>query len=139
MHNCVKCNKELAKSTKGELCQQCYRNRNKISHDNNESPENNPGNESFVSNLIDDNSKIDDINDIIYDKDDRMIINFIKSSMKREREQDAEIISILKGDINFLKDEIKHKNELINTLMSELTAAVKEVIDQPDNSINNEQ
>ena len=33
MRNCIKCNQELAKTTKGELCGICYRNRNKqLSH-----------------------------------------------------------------------------------------------------------
>ena len=122
MRNCVNCNKELSKRTKGQLCIQCYRNRNNIldaddiinTDINNEIPkdrlENSSMNASNIIPLFNDNGL-----------NDRAIINLLKQNMLEERMRDTESIGILKSQINFMKAEINNKNEIINKLLIELT------------------
>ena len=38
----------------------------------------------------------------------------------RERERDRELMTLLKDQIGFMKEEIKHKNNIIHTLINEL-------------------
>lgn len=152
MRNCQKCNKELAKTTKGDLCQQCYRNRNNSPHnhkttvdDSNESlaiidePHGNQLSNDILEDkdifIVENNKKLAPLfktNDK-EDKDDRTIIDILKNNMMQERQGSNEIINILKEQVTFMKEEISHKNELIKQLMSELTAATNDVISRSIN------
>ena len=122
MRNCVYCNKELSTRTKGQLCLQCYRNRNNIMNaddnvntdiNNREIPmdsfENSSGNEYIIPLLND------------HTLNDRAVINLLKQQMLEERIRDTESIDILKRQINFMETELINKNELINKLLTELT------------------
>ena len=123
MRNCEKCNKELSRSTKGNRCLQCYRNRNAIMDYNNDDD---AININIIHNSSTNDSIIPDKNDSIIplyddnDLDERAVINLIKQNMLMVKNRDSDIIEILKSQVEFLKDEIKHKNELINNLMLEL-------------------
>ena len=59
------------------------------------------------------------LSDVI-DLNERAIINVIRQNMMMVKTRDYELIEILKGQVDFLKYEIKNKNELIDKLMSEL-------------------
>ena len=118
MSNCVVCNKILSRRTKGDRCINCYRNRNNTSETDaiskDESPmdhvENPNLNSSHVLPLYNDN-----------EIDNRAVINLLKQNMLDERIRDAELIDILKGQIDFLKDELIIKNEIIDRLLNTLT------------------
>ena len=91
MSNCVRCNKVLSRHTKGDRCLKCYRNRN---------------NASETDVIITDE----------FPKDDRE--NPFLNSSKDIR--DTELIDNLKGQIDFLKDEIVNKNDIIDKLINTL-------------------
>ena len=112
MRNCVTCNKQLSRHTKGDLCLQCYRNRNNIDEiDNSINADNNPEfpTEDNIIPLYDNN-----------ELDDRAVISLLKQKMTQERIRDTEFIDILKSHINFMKAEIINKNQLIDKLCAEL-------------------
>ena len=52
--------------------------------------------------------------------DDRSIIDIIKENVDNEKEYNAEIINIPKEQIIYFKNEIIHKNTLIENLIIEL-------------------
>ena len=117
-----------------------YRDRNKVIdnhpitiNNSKESLESNSTNGSLASDVVDIESEF---NDNLCDKEDRMIINLIKNNMIKEREHDAEVIRILTGEIDFLKDEIKHKNDVIKSLIQELTAVTNYVNVKSQQSIH---
>ena len=120
MPDCVICNKQLGKTTKGNLCQQCYRNRNNtnyhltINEKVSEEFHNDDINNSFETNNL---PKLDDHND-------RSLIDFLKDKMNQEHNRERELISIMKDQINFMKDEINHKNDIIHKLISDLSFMV---------------
>lgn len=119
MNKCVICSKDLSRTTKGELCIICYRNRNKDSYDSNANVENNSHLENTHINASINDGTLSLNNS--HDADDRLIIDMIKSNMLQERNQQDELTSALKSQITFMKEEIQHKNELIMKLMAELT------------------
>ena len=121
MRNCANCNKELSKSTKGNLCQHCYRNRNNIIDINNKDDAINinishSSTNDSIDNKMDNSIPLSDVIDL----NERAIINVIKQNMMMVKSRDYELIEILKSQVEFLKYEIKNKNELIDKLMSEL-------------------
>ena len=129
MRNCVVCNKELCRTTKGDLCIQCYRNRNNVNDQNR-----NTSCLEFPAQQIDSTDRIDasitpinNGNDTANSEgnhddtyDDIKMINIIKNSMLKEQSCNDEIIAMQSDHIIFLKQEIIHKNKLINDLMAAL-------------------
>ena len=156
MPNCIKCDKKLAKLTKGELCQSCYRQRNKdsphnhrtlIEHDNEESQviniENIEKSDASVNNSTiiennDDNktnSLFSNTNEAL---EDRMIIDVLKNNMIKEKQMNDDIINILKEQILFMKNELAHKNEIIKKLISERIPAINNANNTPTNDVMND-
>ena len=60
------------------------------------------------------------VNDELIDKNDRTIIDLIKDNMAKEQLRNEEMFAILRDEIKFMKDEITHKNTLIESLLTEL-------------------
>lgn len=125
MRHCIKCDKELHKTTKGDLCQLCYRGRNNVNHQNS----NNGELLGFLLDECADNNPLqvnEPIVEVINDNPlngkncDRSIINFLKEQMFQERERDMELTTLLRDQVSFLKEEIKHKNKIIDTLINEI-------------------
>ena len=150
--NCINCNKELANTTKGELCITCYRNRNKpkdyeitdtfYSSVNDVIEESNNFMAIPLSNLetpiMDGNTKMDNNTESLpFYNSDNKLVDFIQNSMIHERKRDADTIELLNNQIAFLKDEIQHKNAVINKLMRELTVVTQED-DKHSNYENND-
>ena len=111
--------KKLGKTTKGELCQQCYRHRNNNNY------------HLIVDEKVCEELYSDDINNSfeinkpkLDDNDDRSLIDFLKDKMIQEHNRERELISIMKDQINFMKDEINHKNDIIHKLISDLSFMV---------------
>ena len=116
MRDCVVCNKELCKTTKGELCIQCYRNRNKVNHDSTITDNNSQ--ETCVDKAINnetDNTIKDDI-----ESQERDIIDMLKEHMFLEKKRDAELVELLQCQITFLQQEIEHKNSFIKELLNKV-------------------
>ena len=134
MMNCEKCDKKLAKTTKGNLCNLCYQSRNKdvphnhrilvehnsdddmgievktsIEIERNLSKEENDKHEKLFKN---DNDNTND------ESEERTIIEFLKVNMINERQKNDQIINILKEQIEFMKKELLHKNNIITTLVT---------------------
>ena len=102
MPKCSKCNKPQSKLNKGALCKECFHNKiNKVV--SNETTEPELENE-FITETID---------------DDRYIIDMMKDYMTRERDLNNDLINHLKEEILYLKDELLHKNILIDRLFSD--------------------
>lgn len=99
MPNCVKCNSSQARLNKGDLCKICKT----CSSDN----------EPLIENAFNDNTTI---NSMLMDND-RSIIDLIKSHMLKESQWSNETNLLLKEQIEYLKDEIKHKNGIIENLI----------------------
>ena len=115
MRNCANCKKELLRRTKGDLCQNCY-NFNGIfimdinNHDdeiNKDTSHTSATNDRSMDNKIDNDIPLPDY------------INVIKQNMMLVKNRDADLIIFLKGQIEFLKDEIKNKNKWLDILMFE--------------------
>ena len=128
MRYCAKCNKELGRTTKGDLCQLCYRNRNNVTHQISvaENELHSDGNSSCDSSIVHGNTmgaevnrKTSDINNC-----DKSIIDFLKDTMLQERDRGIELITVLKDQITFLKEEMKHKNDIIHKLMHDSKVSV---------------
>ena len=106
-----------------------------VDNNNDNDSENNLSN---MNNLHDDdrmsiNESENNLNDVQTDNE-----RTINDVMKREYELDLELITMLKDQITFLKDEIKYKNELIEKVISELTAIKKEQRSKPSVSVNSD-
>ena len=107
MRYCIKCSKELSKTTKGDLCVICYRSRNDSDNQNpsehdipteiNNGPvtPNTELQEPFKLTL--DNSNYIDANE------ERAVIDIIKDSMQNERINRDIIIGNLEDHIKFMK------------------------------------
>ena len=83
MVNCCKCNKTLCKSTKGNLCRNCYCNRNK----GNENVVNDGNNISNLNNSKVINNQEKSKNDPVLNDDvitDKNLIEFIKDGMLKD-------------------------------------------------------
>ena len=121
MPNCSQCAKTLSRQTKGDRCLQCYRKGNSTIDLGAVKPSELPTEQIELPRL--NSSNIDDIvplyngNDI----DNRAVINLLKHNMIEERMRDTEFIDILKSQIDFMKDEIKNKNKVIDKLLNELS------------------
>lgn len=102
MPKCSKCSKTQNLLNKGALCKECFSNKINKS--------------ATYETKIDDN--YEDTNNTI--EDDRYVIDIMKSHMMREKELSTDFIEHFKEEIRYLKDELLHKNNLINKLMSEL-------------------
>ena len=110
MPYCINCNKVLARYTKGERCLKCYQNRNKTI-----------GAENIISN-----------NNLQRDSHDNLSLNGFNlndiTPLHNVNEvEDRAIVEILKGQIDYLKDDIINKNVLIDQLLTK-------VMDTLDNS-----
>ena len=120
MRNCITCNKELAKTTKGNLCHICYRNRNKddmtIADDNETTGKN--GFNHFTEEVI----NIDESLYVHDNKLDRTMIDIMKDNLLYERRRENEMAMVLKNQIQYLKGELECKNNLIEKLISHLPA-----------------
>ena len=102
MRNCVSCNKELSRKTKGDLCLHCYRCRNSISDIDNAANTN--LNEEFP---VDSFERSSDNTLPLYkdnELDERAVISLLKQNMIQERIRNTEIINILKRQIEFMKN-----------------------------------
>lgn len=99
MPNCSVCNKVQAQLNKGALCKQCFSNKINKVHLNEETGYNN----------IDTNSTSIE--------EDRSIIDIIKDHMSRESNWNNETQQILKDQIIYLKAEMTHKNNVIESLI----------------------
>ena len=100
MPKCVICENVQAKLNKGDLCKDCF---------------NEKDNRSVICEYTNDNSS----NDVTI-IDDRTIMDIIKENMTQERRWNEEMTIVLKDQIEYLKDEIIHKNTLIESLIVEL-------------------
>ena len=134
MRNCTNCSKELAKTTKGELCLICYRNRNNTSCTLNPSELQNVSNDLNIAvtqnhdGMPNDESKHEnpemiqkfneDRNNGLINDDEKSIFDIIKGHMLRESQWNNETMQILKDEIIYLKSEIKHKNIMIENLIN---------------------
>ena len=96
------CNKVQSKLNKGDLCKSClYKKNNPVVN---------------VAKDIDQNN-----DDAVYDaENDRTIIDLFKDSMSKEKIFNDEIITLLKDQVEFLKNEITVKNTLIESILCEL-------------------
>lgn len=122
MRNCVVCNKELGRTTKGKLCQLCYRNRNYVDQQI-------PIAENISQGIPCDNTTdvnyVPDLND---DIGDRLSIEFLKGRMLQDHKRQIEIITLLKDEIKFMKSEINHKNDIIEKLINGANCLSKQPI-----------
>ena len=100
MPKCVICENVQAKLNKRNLCKDCF---------------NEKDNRSVISEYTNDNSS----NDVTI-IGDRTIMDIIKENMTQERRWNEEMAIVLKDQIEYLKDEIIHKNTLIESLIMEL-------------------
>ena len=99
MPKCSKCNTMQSKMNKGNLCKTCFRAKHKLS-----------------DNVISVND--DDVSIVSMEmEEDRTIIEIIKNHMQKECQWNKETHQILLEQINYLKDEIKHKNTIIEGLI----------------------
>ena len=134
IRNCTNCNKELAKTTKGELCQTCYRNRNQISaHD---LAKQNEINTTFFNDSNKTNEIANTQLEVIEKQDDKdnavininkssdvisqegTIADIIKANMVHERKYNDELITVLRDQNDFLKKELLQKNVIIDNLLN---------------------
>ena len=102
MPKCVICANVHAKLNKGNLCKQCFNEK-----------------DNSLYNTINDNTNDTSLNDgtVI---DDRAIMDIIKENMAQERKWNEGMTMVLKNQIEYLKTEIIHKNTLIENLIMEL-------------------
>lgn len=103
MPKCSHCEKPQGRLNKGALCKECFRN--KINGDINK----------HTSKADGDLELIDD--DILKELD---VYDLIKENMAQEKRHNLEIINLMEDQIELLRNEITHKNTLIETLMTEL-------------------
>ena len=94
--------------------------------------------------IADEKSDSENLWDIRYmEPNDRDIINMVKDSMYRERQQDKDFIYYLKDEIEFLKSEIREKNIQIKRLMEpkdnliETRSYIKSNSNNVDQLVNN--
>ena len=99
MPKCSNCNNVQAKLNKRKLCKKCHNNYN----------DQNKG--------ID--LKEDQLDESINMQlpNDRSIIDLIKENMEQEKKWNVEVISMLRDQIDYLKNDIIHKNTLIEQLI----------------------
>ena len=126
MRYCIKCSKELSRTTKGELCAICYRSRN---HSNDENTEHviptehdipiEINNDPFTQTTTELQDPFN--NNYIDDNEERTVIDVIKDAMRNERINRDIIIGNLEDQIKFMKEEILHKNKVINDLLISLS------------------
>ena len=110
MPKCIKCETVQSKLNKGKLCKKC----------NNNSEANTQHNESTDYTPL----------------EDRNLIDMIKETMVKEARLNNEIIIVLKDQIEFLKDEIKHKNLIIKNLINISTKYSQPIDTSGNNSID---
>ena len=110
MPKCTLCSIVQNKLNKGKLCKTCFNDQKTAAN-----------NKQTVGNLVNEkiNSNTDNDNDICLD--DRNIIDLIKQNMHLEKQWHAEVVGLLKDQVSFLKNEISHKNTLIENLIIELS------------------
>ena len=114
MGACANCSSYQSRLCKGKLCKECFNKnkKSKVTSNKNDHP---------IDNM--EYSDKDDDDDGEINKSvlgDRSVINMIKESMLEEKAYNKEIIMLLKDQIDYLKNEIIHKNTLIETLMFEI-------------------
>ena len=99
MPKCAKCTTVQANLNKRKLCKKCHQNDN----------DQNKGN----------TLKESELKESIHTQlpSDRTIIALIKENMEREKTWNAEVISMLREQIDYLKNDIIHKNTLIEQLI----------------------
>ena len=97
MPKCSNCNNVQAKLNKRKLCKKCHNNYN----------DQNKG--------IDLKDQLDESINMQLPKD-RSIIDLIKENMEQEKKWNVEVISMLRDQIDYLKNDI-HKNTLIEQLI----------------------
>ena len=114
MKQCEKCANKLGKTTKGKLCQNCYRNRNKSSNDNVLNLDNNRD----ATNNLDNPPTVVSSNEGILP--DVNVYDLIKENLAQEKRHHSEITVILRDQISILQNELVFKNTLIESLMTEL-------------------
>ena len=114
MPKCSKCTIVQAKLIKGQLCRSCY--------------------------SCDNESNDDELNTELLSE--RNIVDLIKKNMLQEKKWNAEIINLLREQVDYLKNDIIHKNTLIeqlvvNTSQAENTRASFTKSDDDYNSLQN--
>ena len=109
MGACVNCSSYQSRLCKGRLCKECFNKnkKSKVTLNKNVHPIDNT-----------EYSDDDELNKSVLE--DRNVINMIKESMLEEKAYNKEIIMLLKDQVDHLKNEIIHKNTLIETLMFEI-------------------
>ena len=109
MPKCSKCNKNQSKLNKGGLCKECFHNKINISLHNGNNYES-----------LADSEVVNKSTD-----DDRYFTNIMKDFMMREKELNSDMINHLNEEVRYLKDELYHKNNLINKLVFEISSPNK--------------
>lgn len=104
MPACVICNRIQGRLNKGDLCRECKIKSRNLSNDGNtiEQENNNTLDNPFIDDIV---------------SHERSIIDLIKDSMAQEKERMLELNNILKEQIIHLKEEINHKNLIIERLI----------------------
>ena len=107
MPACGICGTTQSRLNKGELCKSCN-NDKKVDNDT-------------ITETTIDNNKLPILNTSGNDdSDDRNILEVIKQCMINEIYCEKELVNSYKEQVNYLKTELKYKNELIEKLITEL-------------------
>ena len=102
MPKCSNCSKPQSKLNKGALCKECF---------------NNKINKTVCNETIEPVFESEAITGTI--DDDRYLVDIMKDYMMRERELKDDLIKHLKEEVLYLKDELLHKNILIDRLFAD--------------------
>ena len=108
MPACGICGTTQSRLNNGDLCKLCN-NDKKVDNDT-------------ITETTIDNNKLPILNTSGNDddSDDRNIIEVIKQCMINEKYCENDLVNSYKGQVNYLKTELKYKNELIEKLITEL-------------------
>ena len=111
MPACGSCGTMQSRLNKGDLCKTCNNDKKGCNND------------IITANSINipPTLKTPDNDDIDNDEfDDRNIIEVIKQSMINEKHHEKELLDLYKEQVNYLKAELKYKNDLIDKLTTQL-------------------
>lgn len=129
MPKCSNCGYVQIKLNPGKLCKKCLEQ--KKARDT----KNNTATDDINNDLIDPNEHNDDkntengFNNLIQD---RSIMDIIKEFMFEEKLREAEMINVMKDQLEYLKCELKEKNKLIESLLARIPSAINKQIIDPD-------
>ena len=115
MPKCSHCEKPQGRLNKGALCKECFRN--KINGDINKHTSQADGDLEFID------------DDILKELD---VYDLIKENMAQEKRHNLEIINLMEDQIELLRNEITHKNTLIETLSLVSTESVRKLTEIPN-------